>query len=118
MARDKIAVAVNNLSAVVDSSAEARSLTHVEHCAAEVLHMISKDRVVGVVADSTKAGRKSGNEIVVTVGEVAAPQILVAVDVSVGDLLMNRIVFLLMIIRGRSSCGIVHSSSSFPVVQV
>ena len=47
-------------------------MTHVKHCAAEVLHMISKDRVVGVVADSTKAGRKSGNEIVVAMREVAA----------------------------------------------
>ena len=64
--------AASHLAAVVDSSAEAGSLTHVKHCAAEVLHMISKDRVVGVVADSTKAGRKSGNEIVVAMREVAA----------------------------------------------
>ena len=64
--------AVSYLAAVVDSSAEAGSLTHVKHCAAEVLHMISKDRVVGVVADSTKAGRKSGHEIVVAMREVAA----------------------------------------------
>ena len=50
-------------------------MTHVKHCAAKVLHMISKDGIVAVVvSDSTETGRKSGNEIVVTVRKVTASE--------------------------------------------
>jgi hypothetical protein len=44
----------SHLSAVVDGTAEAGSLTHVEHGAAKVLHMISKNRIVRVVADAAE----------------------------------------------------------------
>ena len=61
----KVAVAVDDLAAIVDGAAEARTLTHIEHCAAQIVHMLAEARVARSTDESGGGGGGGGTTTVV-----------------------------------------------------